>query len=86
MSPTNRELPPNLGGQIIGSQDARQGLKTGHMRWVLGISVTLAVVVLSGIWFFYPRPISMSLGSSAAPVASNTASLKPTATPNPTLQ
>jgi hypothetical protein len=33
--------------------EARQGETTGHMRWVLGISLTLAIVALGVIYFWF---------------------------------
>lgn len=32
------------------ADDARQGEKTGHMRYVLGISTAAAVVILLSLW------------------------------------
>lgn len=32
---------------------ARQGEVSGHMRYVLGIGVALAVVALLGAWWYY---------------------------------
>ena len=86
MNATDRGVTPEQGGQVIGSQDARGAMKTGHMRWVLAISVVLAAAVLLGAWLWYPRAPSMSPGSeapSAAP-ASTGATTSPRATPNPT--
>lgn len=34
----------------IDETDASGGSKTGHMRWVLGIGLFLAVVIMSIIW------------------------------------
>jgi hypothetical protein len=34
-------------------EEARQGEKTGHMRYVLGISVTAAAVILLGLFFIW---------------------------------
>jgi len=33
--------------------EARQGVKTRHMRWVLVISLALGVVVLGGAWLAF---------------------------------
>ena len=33
--------------------EARQGMMTGHMRYVLGISLFLAVVMMAIIWLIY---------------------------------
>ena len=94
--PANNEPPiaatataADHSGQVIGSQDARQALKTGHMRWVLGISLVLAVVAMSGVWIWHPRNASMLLGAGVPrPSASSarTVDSQPRATPNPTLQ
>lgn len=37
----------------IDPEDARQGQKTGHMRYVLLVSTLLAVIVLMGLFFIY---------------------------------
>ncbi|MFC3097977.1 hypothetical protein [Alteraurantiacibacter palmitatis] len=34
----------------IETEEARAGESTGIMRWVLGISLTLAVVAMSVVW------------------------------------
>lgn len=34
----------------IEKTDARAGRKTGHMRWVLGIGLTLAIIAMSVVW------------------------------------
>ncbi len=34
------------------TDEARGGESTGVMRWVLGISIVLAIVLLSAIWMF----------------------------------
>ena len=33
--------------------EGRQGMMTGHMRYVLGISLTLTVVMMIVIWLAY---------------------------------
>jgi len=33
--------------------DARQGQKTGHMRYVLVVSTVLAAIALMGLFFIY---------------------------------
>ena len=47
------------GGEHIGSQDARQGMKTGYMRRVLTVSLMLAVVAMLGAWLWIARPKTM---------------------------
>jgi hypothetical protein len=40
--------------QQIDHQDARAGRKTGHVRWILGISLTAVVVafaIVYVVWF-----------------------------------
>jgi hypothetical protein len=46
--PTHIEVgTPSPGdGQTVSAADAMGGQKTGHMRWVLSISVVMAVVVM----------------------------------------
>ena len=36
----------------IEDDDASAGTKTGHVRWILGISLLAAVAILSAIWIF----------------------------------
>ena len=36
----------------IEDDDASAGEKSGHMRWVLGVSLVLVVVLLSAVWMF----------------------------------
>ena len=36
----------------IEDDEASAGEKSGHMRWVLGISLLLVVVLMSAIWMF----------------------------------
>jgi hypothetical protein len=31
---------------VLSAQESRQGIMTGHIRWILAISVTLAIVAL----------------------------------------
>jgi hypothetical protein len=37
--------------QVLSPVEARQGVALGHMRYVLGIGVTLAVVAFAVIYF-----------------------------------
>jgi len=47
-SPTAPEAKKKLGDRmVLSEQDASQGFKTGHMRWVLAIGFALAGVVLA---------------------------------------
>jgi hypothetical protein len=36
-------------------EEARQGMTTGHIRWVLAISFVLAAIALVVVWFFAAR-------------------------------
>ena len=36
----------------IEDDDASAGTKTGHVRWILGISLFAAVAILAAIWIF----------------------------------
>ena len=38
--------------KTISSSDARQGETSGHMRWVLGVSIVLAAVAM-GVFIFH---------------------------------
>ncbi len=40
-------------GQLKTPVEARQGVKTRHIRWVLAISLTLTVVALGGAFAWY---------------------------------
>jgi hypothetical protein len=61
---------PSLSPEVIGEQDARQGMKTGHIRWVLAISVVLAIIALLAAWAWnWPR---MSQTSATRPAAAAT--------------
>jgi hypothetical protein len=45
--------PSTAKAQRLPSVEARQGVTLGHIRYVLGISVALAVVALAVIYFSY---------------------------------
>ncbi|HWE07388.1 MAG TPA: hypothetical protein VG274_11805 [Rhizomicrobium sp.] len=45
--------PSDAKSRVLPPVDARQGVALGHMRYVLGISVTLAVVAFAVIYFAY---------------------------------
>jgi hypothetical protein len=51
---TDRQIAgqPNPAGRgvDIGEGDASQGQQTGHIRWVLRISVVLAILALAAAW------------------------------------
>lgn len=55
MAATTRLDPPSEGSSEaeehapdLSEEEASQGFKTGHMRWVLGIGFVLACIVLAG--------------------------------------
>ena len=52
-------------GELLTPVEARQAVKTGYMRWVLAISVTLGVVALGGAYAWYEAAQS----HTAAPAA-----------------
>jgi hypothetical protein len=35
------------------AQDARGGIMLGHMRWVLGISMVIAIVAMGVVWGYF---------------------------------
>lgn len=39
-------------GHDLNANDARQAVKLGHMRYVLGISTVAIVMIYGWIWFF----------------------------------
>lgn len=47
------------GGEQMGAEKARQGMRTGYMRRVLTISVVLAVVAMLAAWLWIARPKTM---------------------------
>jgi hypothetical protein len=70
MTTDPRSDPASAGRKVIGEQDARQATKTGHIRWVLVISMTLAIIVLAVAWASYwPR---MTGDETARPAAAAT--------------
>jgi hypothetical protein len=56
-------------GPVIGSQDARSGFMTGHMRWVLAISVALGIMVMFGAWAFLANRVVVDQQAAAHPAA-----------------
>jgi hypothetical protein len=44
------EANPGGDGETIEATDARGAQKTAYMRWVLGVSVVLAVLAVIGAW------------------------------------
>ena len=50
--PTTTQTSATGGGVNIGEAAASQGQQTGHIRWVLRISVALAIVVLAAVWIW----------------------------------
>jgi hypothetical protein len=39
---------------VLKAEDARQGIMLGHVRYVLAISLTLAIVAGLTVWLFQP--------------------------------
>lgn len=66
-----RSDPAGTYGSDLSVEDARQATKTGHMRWVLGISVVLAALALGVIWLAFLRP------TARPPVAPSASALNP---------
>jgi hypothetical protein len=62
-------------GPVVGPQDARSGFMTGHMRWVLAISVALGIIVMFGAWAFLANKVVVDQHAArpAAAAPSNTA-------------
>ena len=56
-------------GPVIGSEDARSGFITGHMRWVLAISVALGIMVMFGAWAYLANRVVIDQHSAAQPAA-----------------
>lgn len=52
---THSQQPETHRQQTKNLVEARQGETTGHMRWVLGISLSLAIVALGllYLWFLH---------------------------------
>ena len=53
----------------LGTERARQGMTTGHIRWVLVISTLLAAVVFIAVWLSVPKPPTRpsTTGAAATP-------------------
>ena len=60
-------------GPVIGSEDARSGFMTGHMRWVLAISVALGIMVMFGAWAFLANRVVIDQHNAAQPAAASKA-------------
>jgi hypothetical protein len=56
-------------GPVVGSQEARSGFMTGHMRWVLAISVALGIIVMFGAWAYLANKVVVDQHSAAQPAA-----------------
>jgi hypothetical protein len=54
-SPNESELEADAArnGQLKTPVEARQGVKTRHVRWILAVSVTLGIVALGGAYAWY---------------------------------
>jgi hypothetical protein len=53
-------------GQLKTPVEARQGVTTHHIRWVLGISLALGVLVLGGAYAWYASMQSQAQSPAAA--------------------
>jgi hypothetical protein len=64
-----RPASPDLPVAHLEPEEARQGQLTGHMRWVLAISLALAVVVIFGVWAFLAERAHAEARALAPPSA-----------------
>jgi hypothetical protein len=84
-----RTLPPKnavkTGAADLGAEDARQGMTTGHMRWVLVISTFIVALLFIGLWFWFPRP-SMTQSPAVSAAAPASAMAPGATTTNPAAQ
>jgi ferric-dicitrate binding protein FerR (iron transport regulator) len=47
----NTERAAATGGPpVLSATDARQGQTTGHVRWILGVSLALAIAAMATSW------------------------------------
>lgn len=47
----NAERAADTGGpSVLSTDDARQGVTTGRMRWILGVSLLLAILAMAAVW------------------------------------
>ena len=44
-------------GPVLAPQEARSGFMTGHIRWVLAVSMVLAILVIFGTWAFLANKV-----------------------------
>ena len=56
-------------GQLKTPVEARQAVKTGHVRWMLVISMALGVVVLGGAWAWFSASSPHNPGAANATAA-----------------
>ena len=49
----NSMMTQNDQQTILSDVEASQGIKLGHMRYVLGISLALSVIAALVLWFFF---------------------------------
>jgi hypothetical protein len=69
--------PTNAAGDgvVTSETEASQGQKTGHIRWVLRLSVVLAVLAMAGVWLWSSQtshgvaPSQLVSPSGAAPAS-----------------
>ncbi len=47
----NAERAASTGGPaVLSTVDARQGITTGRVRWILGVSLALAIIAMGAAW------------------------------------
>ena len=68
---TELEADAAKNDQLMTPVEARQGVKTRHVRWILGISLTLGVVALIGAYMHEVRPSHATPGGMTSAPSSN---------------
>jgi hypothetical protein len=68
---TDLEADAARNGQLKTPVEARQAVKTHHVRWMLAISLTLGVVALGGayVWYSTLQPHSPAAAVAAQPTS-----------------
>ena len=65
-----RPAAPEVSGPHLEPEDARQGQVTGHMRWVLVVSLVLAIAIIFGVWAFLAERAHADARALVVPPAS----------------
>ena len=68
---TELEADAAKNDQLKAPVEARQGVKTRHVRWILGISLTLGVVALIGAYMHEVRSSHGTPGGMTSVPSSN---------------